>query len=164
MRQARGVLLSLASAALAVSAHALADGELPHLSTTVVLTALIGWVSTAAADKTRGLPGILLVLGGAQLVTHLVLAELSGHAAGGPAMTASHVAATACTALLLAHAESMLLTAVSALRLLLPVAWTPAPVGAPAVRRAVVRPAGGEPVVDVLLRRVHRRRGPPALS
>lgn len=156
--------MSLASAALAVSAHALAGGGLPHLSTTVVLGILIGWVSTAVADRTRGLPGILLVLGSAQLLTHLVLAELSGHAAGGPAMTASHVVATVFTACLLAHAESMLLTAVAALSVLLPVVWGPVPVGAPAVRRSVVRPAGGTTVVDVLLRRVHRRRGPPALS
>ncbi|MFF5989693.1 hypothetical protein [Prauserella flavalba] len=164
LRSARGVLLAISSAALATSAHGFADGELPHPATTVLLSVLIGWVSTAAADRTRGLPGILLVLGGAQLVMHLVLTELSGHATGGAGMTLAHVLATLGTALLLAHAESMLLVVVATLRLLLPRVWSPAPVPSATVARATVRPAGGTHVVDVLLRRVHGRRGPPVPS
>lgn len=160
-RRSRGVLLAGCSAALTVSAHTFADGHLPQLATTVLLTVLIGWISTAAAERTRGFGGILLVLGSAQLVSHLVLGELSGHPGGGVAMLASHAVATVLTALVLAHAESMLAKGVAALRLLLPSVWLSDPPPRVAVAVATARPAGDGHVIEVLLRRVHRRRGPP---
>ncbi|MBK1784482.1 hypothetical protein [Prauserella cavernicola] len=161
---ARGVLLATSSAALAISAHGSADGEFPHLTTTILLTAVIGWAATAAADRTRGVAGVLLVLGSAQLAMHLVLTELSDHAAGGMGMTLAHVVATVVTALLLAHAESMLLAAVATLYLFLPLVWSAPPVPSATPGRTVVRPAGGVAFAEVLLRRVHGRRGPPVLS
>lgn len=160
-RRIRGVLLAGCSAALTVSAHTLADGHLPQLPTTVLLTVLIGWISTAAAEHTRGFGGILLVLGGAQLVSHLVLGELSGHPGGDIAMLASHVVATVLTALVLARAESVLSSGMAAIRLLLPSVWLSAPPPPAAVAVAATRPTGDGHAIEVLLHRVHRRRGPP---
>ncbi|EID54237.1 hypothetical protein [Saccharomonospora xinjiangensis] len=165
MRVVRGVLLAGCSATLSTTAHAVGGGHLPHLLTTVAITVLIGWISTAIAERTRGFGGIALVLGGAQLITHLVLGELSGHVVGGPAMLAGHVSATVVTALLIARAEEMLAVAVSVLfflrRLLVP-AGTPA--RSWPVRRAVVRDVEGTLAYSIQLRRAHPRRGPPALS
>lgn len=160
-RRVRGGLLAGCSAALTVSAHTLADGRLPQLPMTVLLTALVGWVSTAVAERTRGLRGILLVLGSAQLASHLMLSELSGHSGGGFAMTAGHIVATLVTALVLTHAELVLARGIAAVRLLLPSVWLSDAAPAAAVAVATVRPAEGGHAVEVLLRRVHRRRGPP---
>jgi hypothetical protein len=104
---------------------------------------------------------VLAVLGTAQLAMHLVLTELMDHATpAGADMYLAHAGATVLTALLLAHAESMVRWAAASLRLLLPVAWHPAPIPAGPVPVPVLAPAGTPPV-SVLLRRVHGRRGPP---
>lgn len=159
------MLLTSCSTALTVTAHTAADGHLPHPATTVLLTGVLGWVSTATADRTRGMKGTLLVLGVAQLLMHGTLGAFSGHPVGGPLMLASHAGATAATAVLVVHAETMLAVAVSALFLLLPTIWRgpPAPVTR-IPRLVVVRPAAGTLTIEVLLHRIHRRRGPPRCS
>lgn len=163
-RVLRGGLLALSSAGLAITAHALADGGLPDTSLTLVLTVLIGWTGAALAEKTKGPLGVLVVLAVAQVAMHLVLTELMGHMSSPPPqMYLAHAIATVLTAGLLAHAEAMTRVAVAALRLLLPVVWRPAPVaGVPAT--TPVSPAADRPVLSVLLRRVHGRRGPPRHS
>ena len=45
----RGALIAGSSAALAVSAHALADGGVPDAPLTLLLTVMIGWTATALA-------------------------------------------------------------------------------------------------------------------
>ncbi|WP_020669001.1 hypothetical protein [Amycolatopsis nigrescens] len=166
-------MLAVSAAALAVTAHAAAGGGVPDVSLTLLLTVLIGWVATSLAGRTRGLPGILAVLGAAQLIMHLVLTELMGHSGHSglgvpPAglMTLAHVLATAGTALLLAHAERMLLAVAAGLRLLLPVLWRHAPVphGPARALPGVPDAAPGHLEMSVLLRRVCARRGPPACS
>lgn len=160
----RGCLLALTSAGLAVTAHALANGGLPDTSLTLLLTALVGWIGSALAEKTRGPLGILTVLGAAQLGMHLVLSELAGHTThAGPDMYLAHAVATVATALLVARAESMLRLAVAGLWLLLPVVWRQPPVPAGPVP-APVPFAPDTPVVSLVLRRVHGRRGPPCCS
>ncbi|SFJ56705.1 hypothetical protein SAMN05421835_106271 [Amycolatopsis sacchari] len=161
-RVARGALLALSSAGLAITAHALADGGLPDTALTLLLTALIGWIGSALAERTRGPLGVLAVLGTAQLAMHLVLTGLMDHGTATPGMYLAHAVATALTAGLLSHAESMLRVGVARLWLLLPVVWHPAPVAAGPVPVPV--PAPDVPLVSVLLRRVHGRRGPPARS
>ncbi|MEU3272117.1 hypothetical protein ABZ639_14830 [Saccharomonospora sp. NPDC006951] len=161
---ARGCLLAGSSAGLAITAHSAADGTVPHLPTAILLTALIGWVSTATADRTKGLPGILLVLGTGQLLMHLSLGGASGHFVGGFGMTAGHALATVATALLLSHAESLLLIAVAALRKLSPVVWLPVPVGTPVTLPGLGRTGVRGQFIAVMLRRVCRRRGPPLPS
>ncbi len=162
-RLLRGGLLALCSAGLAITAHALADGGLPDTSLTLVLTVLIGWIGAALAEKTKGPLGVLAVLGSAQVAMHLVLTELMGHMA--PAhldMYLAHAVATVLTAGLITHAESMARIAVASLWLLLPVVWRPAPVPVAPVRLPADPVAA--PVLSVLLRRVHGRRGPPVRS
>lgn len=164
MRGVRGVLLAGCSATLSVTAHLLGGGQVPHLLTTVATSVLIAWVATAVAEHTRGVGGVVVVLGGAQAATHLALGELSGHSVGGTAMLAGHVGATLVTAALLSHAEAMLAVAastLSALRVL--ITDTPRPA---AQRRCggVVRAAEGVLPFSVHLRRAHPRRGPPTLS
>ncbi len=163
MSSVRGILLAGCSATLSVAAHAFGGGTLPHLLPTVALTVLIGWIATALAEQTRGAAGVLLVLGGAQLVSHLVLGELSGHVVNGTAMLVCHGVATVITAFVLARAETMLAVAadvLSVLRGLLVVCVaSPAHIDAPG--GYLVRAAEGLPIVTVLLRRAHPRRGPP---
>ncbi|TNC27475.1 hypothetical protein FG385_09670 [Amycolatopsis alkalitolerans] len=158
----RGGLLALCSAALAITAHALADGGMPDTALTVVLTVLIGWIGAALAEKTSGLLGVLTVLGVAQVAMHLLLCVVMGHMAmPGPGMYLTHAVATACTAALFSHAESMMGIAVARLWLLLPIVWHAAPVaGAP-----ILAPAAPDiPALPVLLNLAHRRRGPPVCS
>ncbi|GAB2979991.1 hypothetical protein GCM10017788_14980 [Amycolatopsis acidiphila] len=163
-RGLRGGLLALSSAGLAITAHALAGGGMPDTALTLLLTVLIGWMGAALAEKTKGPLGVLAVLGVAQTAMHLVLTELMGHMTSPrPEMYLAHAVATVLTAVLLAHAESMARLAVAGLWLLLPVVWRPAPVaGAPVL--IPVTPAADTPTLSVLLRRVHRRRGPPPCS
>lgn len=168
MRAARGWLLAGSSGLLAVSAHVAADGAVPDPSLTIVLAALIGWVGTSLADRTRGIAGILATLATAQVVMHFTLTALDAHAGsdGGTlsvAMTATHGIATLLTAVLVCHAERGLDTFASAVRRILPVAWTapPPPHGKPP---RVLAPVVGSRHVEVLLRRVCARRGPPLHS
>lgn len=163
LRTVRGGLLALASGGLAISAHMLAGGGPPDTAATLTLVVLVGWTGAALAEKTRGPAGVLAVLGTAQFAMHLVLSGLMGHAAPSGGMVLAHAGATAVTAVLLAHAETMLRTAAASVRLLLPAVWRPAPVpaGPPPVP---IRAAEDRPVLSVLLRRIHGRRGPPPRS
>jgi hypothetical protein len=156
-RVARGALLAGSSAALAVSAHVLADGGLPDAPLTVLLTVLIGWTATALAAKTTGILGTVAVLGAGQLLMHLVLSTLMVH-------SATHTGATIVTALLVVRAEAMLRAAASAMRLLLPKIFRALSVPAAAVQPTLVLPAGAGRLLDVLFRDLHGRRGPPLYS
>ena len=162
----RGCLLTTASAGLGTTAHALADGTLPDLPMTALLTALIGWTSTSLAHRTRGAVGILAILGSGQLAMHLVLTDLVGHGHQAPGasntMTTAHVLATILTAVVLARAETLLLLVEATLRLVLPTVHGPAPV--PAGPRPATSPQAGPRPLDLYFRRAHGRRGPPATS
>lgn len=170
---ARAVLLTFSSAAPAIAAHAAAGG-ISQAALTALLTPLIGWLATVLADRVRGMVGMVLVLSAAQMVMHVLLGghgALSAHVPGtmaglgGDAVVATaHIGAVALTAVLLARAESMLAVAAAALRVLLPVVSCPAPVSTDGPLQIGVRPAAGPHLVEVLLRRVHRRRGPPTFS
>lgn len=157
----RGLLLAGCSGAITTAAHSLADGQISHVPMTVLLAMLIGWICVGIAEHARGVPGVLLVLGSAQLITHLILDGLSGHSSTSPAMIISHAVATLLIAALLAYTEATLSVALRALRLLILVMrWpSPAPMTSSALRPAVR--AAGTLVVEVLLHRIHRRRGPP---
>lgn len=140
---------------------------MPETSVTVVVTALLGWASTALADKIRGFGGTLAVLAVGQLLMHVVLTVLSTHPGAGPhftteAMTLAHVAATVVTAALLFHADHGLRTVANSLRRLLPPLFSPpTPAARPTPAVVPVAP-GGMP--EVLLCRVRTRRGPPLRS
>jgi hypothetical protein len=170
-RVVRGALLAGSSAALAVSAHVLADGGLPDAPLTLLLTVLIGWTASALAAKTTGILGTVAVLGAGQLLMHLVLSTLMVHPAShvgeampGGVMAATHTGATIVTALLVVRAEAMLRAAANAMRLLLPKISRALSVPAAAAQPTLVLPAGAERLLDVLFRHLHGRRGPPIYS
>lgn len=174
----RGSLLGVSSAALAVTAHVIGDGEVPDTAMTLLLTVLIGWNAAALAAKARGPLATIVDLGAGQVVMHLVLSSLSSHelrhdvlaqsgptpASGGLAMTAAHVVATLVTAVLLAKADGLLLGVLGCLRALVPFILRALPVPAAVPAPALARPAGPGHLVGVDLRRVHGRRGPPLFS
>ncbi len=169
----RGALLGVSSAALAVTAHMIGDGDLPDTAMTVLLTVLIGWNAAFLASKARGPLATIVDLGAGQVVMHLVLSSLSTHevvhdepapVSGGLAMTAAHVVATLITAVLLAKADGLLLGILSCLRALVPFILNALPVPAAMASPVLARPAGPGHLVRVDLRRVHGRRGPPLFS
>ncbi|MDV6010883.1 hypothetical protein F8178_00030 [Haloechinothrix sp. LS1_15] len=166
-------MLAASATTLGIAAHAAAGGGLPDASVTVVVLALIGWAATSLADRARGVPATVAVLGTAQLVMHGALTVLGPHGghheaattAGAVAMAAAHAAATLLTALLLTRAERGIRLVCSSLRRILPRVWqSPPPVPA-AVPAGVPVLAGGFllPAYRVHFRRICGRRGPPAL-
>jgi len=168
-RVLRGVALAGSSAALAVAAHAAAGGSLPAAGPTVALTILLAGLGVALADRQRGLFAILAVVGCSQVGMHVLL---SGHAAAaaGPShpalMTALHALAALATAVLLTGAEGAVFAAFAVLRWLVRGAarvLRPLPMQDHRVVLTVAAPAACPPLVDVLLRRVNSRRGPPDL-
>lgn len=162
----------MSSAALAVTAHMIGDGDLPDTAMTLLLTVLIGWNAAALAAKARGPMATIVDLGAGQVVMHLVLSSLSSHQphdgpaplSGGLAMTVGHVVATLITALLLAKADGLLLGVLACLRALVPFILNALPVPAAVASPVLARPAGPGHLVRVDLRRVHGRRGPPLFS
>jgi hypothetical protein len=169
----RGVLLAVSAGALSVTAHRLADGGLPDPAMTVLLTGLFGWTAAALARKARGPVATVVLLGAAQLVMHLLLTTLAEHHAHdmaatpgttGPGMVFAHAIATVLTALLLARADTMLLSVLAVLRAILPRLLTPLPVPSAAPALVPARTAGPDHLVGVDLRRIHGRRGPPVHS
>jgi len=167
----RGTLLAVSAGALSVTAHRLADGGLPDPAMTVLLTGLFGWTAAALARKARGPVATITLLGAAQLVMHLLLTTLAGHhdayattSTTGFGMIAAHATATVLTALLLAGADTMLLTVLAVLRAILPRLLTPLPVPSAAPALVPARLDGPDHLVGIDLRRIRGRRGPPVHS
>lgn len=167
LRATRGSLLAGSSAALAISAHTAADGGLPDPALTAFLTVLIGWVATSLAGRFTGVIGILGTLAVAQTLMHTLLTVLSEHPGAGVAidpvaMTLAHAGATLVTAVLLSHAERGLLLVAASVRRLLPVVFSPAPPRSGPV--AAVAAAVVNAHVEIVLRKLYARRGPPQYS
>lgn len=165
----RGGLLALCSAALAMAAHALAGGTGQNAGLAVPLTALIALAGIALADRQRGGPAILGALGISHAGEHLMLTTLAHHQHAAhfdathfdaTAMTAAHVAAVLLTAVLLTHAESAVFATAAALAMLLPRRPLSQPVPAAALLTHVAD-IPVDHVLDVLLRKVIGKRGPP---
>lgn len=172
----RGWLLAVSSTSLAIAAHGLAGGGLPDAALTVPLTVLIAWGATAFANRLQGVVSLTAVLGALQYALHLLLTESANnhasHLTGGPpvsglAMFTGHALATLITAALLARASTAVIRASSALAwlrgqlraLLAPPVPAPATIGL--VSAVPARPGS---LLEILLRRVRSRRGPPARS
>ncbi|MFJ6670447.1 hypothetical protein ACIQMJ_04985 [Actinosynnema sp. NPDC091369] len=164
-RLARAVLLAVTSAALSATAHGAAGGSVTEFAPALPLTLLVAFAGTALAERGRRPWSVLATLGVAQLGQHALL-TLGHHAADGPglgfsptAMTAAHVVAALLTGLLLARADAVLHALADAVARLLPLPPVPAtPAGA---LWSPTPSSSGNALVDVLLRRVHGRRGPP---
>ncbi len=105
----RGASAALLTAALAVGAHAAADGAAPPgagVALMIVLAATVG-AFTASTPRARSGPGLFAVLSAGQLVGHVVLAVAGphthdAHRPPSPAMVAAHAAAVVVGAVLIA--------------------------------------------------------------
>jgi hypothetical protein len=152
---------------LSLTAH-VAGGGAPHLSSGLLVAgALLSVVCVAAADRQRGLGGIVAVLAVSQVLFHLLSAGGEHAAAGGAvmpigavtpsiAMVAAHVLAATVVGLLLAHGERLVWSLVALCGVLLAVLL---------VRPTVVGPSGAPPAPAaegsaVVRRRVFPRSGP----
>ena len=135
--------------------------------------ALLAITAAALADRPHRPTAIIAALGGSQIALHVLLSmphELSAHhhpatttsVVHGPAMLAAHTLAALLTGLLLATADTALVTVVAALSAVLPRRLFPVPARAPLRVLAVAPP--GDVALDLLLTRICARRGPPRLA
>ena len=170
-RALRAALLGLSTAALAVAAHGVAGGGVPDTAVTAVLTALVGWAGTAAAERRGGWLSVFAVLAIGQASLHVLLTYIAhdhaGQAAAAvlptPLMLGAHAVATAFATVLLRRADTAIAAVTAAV-----LHWTGLLVVVlgvrPAVRRAVVAEWATTPTVLEVLRRSLGRRGPPLVS
>jgi hypothetical protein len=171
-----GWLLALSSTGLAITAHGLAGGGMPDTALVIPITALIALGGTAMAARLRGSLVLVPTVGLIQLGLHLVLSQhayihgahrMAPPPVNGTAMLAGHALATVAVAILLARASTGLArfaSAVSWLRSRLGGPWlVPVPVPA-AIGATAVVPARPGPLLEIVLRRVRARRGPPGNS
>lgn len=163
----RGVLLATTSAALAITAHAMAGGAVPDSVLTLVPVVGVAAIGIGMAGKRHSMAGVLALLGCAQLVTHVLLSvetmNMAGMPADGMTMIGAHAIAVVCTAFLLTRADDALFAVAAALARLLPTVVAPAPVSAgPARLRPACVPVARP--ISVLSRRANARRGPPVAA
>jgi hypothetical protein len=171
---ARGWLLASCSAALAVAAHGTVGGTLSDAALTALLTTVLAWGGATLARR-GGLLTLVGVLGVTQAAQHMLLTQIAGSShlhmlepppVNGWLMFAAHVVATLASAVLLLRADAALAAVGAA------AAWLAGRLQAlcPAPPRAALQyvstsvPARPGPLLEVLLRRVSPRRGPPARS
>ncbi len=163
------MLFAVCSAALSVSAHAAAGGARTDIALTALFTTLVAWGGASLARR-GGLFALTGVLGATQLGQHLLLTEIAtthAHAVSPPingwAMFTTHAIATVVTAALLRRTGTALNWVYAAW------AWLTArlrtlvagPVPSVAGPRPVPTPARPGQLLEILLRRVLARRGPP---
>jgi hypothetical protein len=150
----------------------MAGGGTPDTALAVLLTMIVAWAGTSIADRRRGPGAVLVALGTAQLAMHLVLnyvvpSHIGHHAApmGQAAMWATHAVATLLTGLMLAKADATLGVIGSAIRLLRDLLKPPTfPAVASATYALPTSPRHTSHVLQVVLRRMNTRRGPPETS
>jgi hypothetical protein len=162
-RGARSAVFAVTSTTLACTAHVVAAGGLPDLGTTILLTALLAFAGRPLSDRQRGTAGMILLVGLAQVVLHVMLTWLSGLSHHGfeptATMLAGHVLAAGLTGLVLARAEAAVFTIARVLA-----AWWPRPFPPLHPHRPLwvattpASPVSGHAVVPA---RAHARRGPP---
>jgi hypothetical protein len=168
-RVVRGLLLAVTSASLSVAAHGAAGGSLSEFTPVLPLVLLIAGAATALADRHKGPLTILAALGVAQFAQHELLDLVHHHKAPAAGlgfdtvqMTTAHVVAALATGLLLAKADSALVSLVDAVSRLLPRTSPPGPVLV-GPRSTAIRAADGPQLIELLLRIVNGRRGPPVV-
>ncbi|MBT1190654.1 hypothetical protein [Rhodococcoides kroppenstedtii] len=158
-RAFRGAAVGALTGALAVAAHATADGGVDSTSLTLVALVSVGLGLTASTVGTRRDGRIPIVgwLAAGQVIAHLVLVLATGHAhpVGAP-MLAAHAAAVVVGAVLVASAERLAAVVGSVLRAVRFVPLVPAPAGSPPLTGHL------SAVVPVPLLPALSRRGPPS--
>ena len=166
LRVARGSVLAVTSAALAVLAHVIGGGMPPSTGLTLLLTVGVAAGGVALADRQRGGLAILGALGASHLAIHLLLTLCTptmdmGSPFNAQTMFGAHVVAILLAAVLLTRAERAIYALAELLSVLLPrwiVVLFVAPELPPAPSRA---PEPAAKAMRVLLRRACSRRGPP---
>lgn len=176
LRVFRGSALAVTSATLAVAAHTVAGGMRADTGLTLLLTVGVAAVGVAMADRRRSPGAILVVLGAAQLASHVLLsfgdnigdmsmssAQAMPSQVNDTAMLGAHVLAVLLSAALLAGADTAVFFVAAVLAMLLPRLLTAPPVASapPGARRFVL---AQDRCTAVLLRRSHARRGPPVTA
>lgn len=158
-RAFRGAAVGALTGALAVAAHATADGGVDSTSLTLVALVSVGLGLTASTVGTRrdGRIPVAGWLAAGQVIAHLVLVLATGHAhpVGAP-MLAAHAAAVVVGAVLVASAERLAAVVGSVLRAVRFVPLVPAPAGGPPLTGHL------SAVVPVPLLPALSRRGPPS--
>jgi hypothetical protein len=162
-------LLAVCTTALAITAHAGAGGTLSDSALTALLTTVLAWGGTSLARR-AGLLTLVAVLGTIQAAQHVLLTEVAHvhqpAAVNGWVMFGAHAVATMLTAVLLVRAGSATDAVTAAARWLagrLQALYAGPPNGPhrpPPPRHTT----GPDMLLDVLLRRVSQRRGPPVTS
>jgi hypothetical protein len=168
----RGLLLASSSAALAIAAHGLGGGTVADSSFTVLLATLLAWGGMSLTRR-GGTLALVAVLGVTQASQHVLLTQIaSGHGRGpavfdGWTMFTTHAIATLLTAVLLTRAGIALSAIAAAVRWLLGRLRTliSGPLRTVSVGTVGTSlPARPGPLLEVLLRQICARRGPPVLS
>ncbi|MEQ7123051.1 hypothetical protein ABN034_00900 [Actinopolymorpha sp. B11F2] len=176
LRVARGGLLAVCCAMLALAGHVIGGGDVPKAHTWVAVAVLTGAGFSVLADRQRSFGQVLAGAVAAQAGFHLAF-SLTGPgagdhaqpAAGGShgmglptdlAMVGGHLLAAAGTAALVTHGDTVLWSLVELLGLVrMP------PLGAPLVVTVPCSPAPSPPDLPrpgaSLCARAHPRRGPP---
>lgn len=167
---APGWLLACCVAALTVAAHGGAGGTLADSSLTALLTTVLAWGGASLARR-GGLGTVVSVLAATQAAQHILLTEIAHvhqpePSVNGWLMFGAHAVATVLSAVLLVSAGGAVAEVRAAARWLvgrLQALSTGPPAGPvrPVPARIVGRPGV---LLEVLLRRVSPRRGPPAHS
>lgn len=165
LRVVRGGVLAVTSATLAVVAHVLAGGAVPDSVVTVLPAVGVAAIGIAMAGRRHSIGGVLAVLGGAQLVSHVLLSVETMNMAGmnGLAMLGAHAIAVSCTTVLLVKADAAVFAVAAALARFLPSVVTPPPVPEAPARPRPSMALRVRPTV-VLLCRGNSRRGPPVAA
>lgn len=168
---APGWLLASCVTALTVTAHGSAGGTVSDSSLTALLAALLAWGGTSLARR-GGLLTLIGVLAATQAAQHVLLTEIAHvhqpvASVNGWLMFTTHAVATVLSAVLLIRAGSAIAGVAAAVRWLvgrlqaLCVARPSEPARPVSVRVTAARPGI---LLEVLLRRVSPRRGPPLHS
>jgi hypothetical protein len=172
VRAARGLLLALACALLALAGHVAGGGTATSVAPLLLVGGPLAGAFVVWADRQRGFGGLLLAAAGSQLPFHVVFSMCAG--AGLPrhsstvsaAMVAGHLVAAAAMAWTLALGEASLWALYRALRGLAPgllflaspvVDVRPLPAGPSAEGPRRLAAAG------LVLAAANHRRGPPLL-
>lgn len=169
-RCAPGWLLGFCVAALTVAAHGGAGGTVSDSSLTALLAAVLAWGGASLARR-GGLLTLVGVLAATQAAQHVLLTEIAhvhepAPSVNGWLMFTTHAVATVLSAVLLVHAGGAVAGVAAAVRWLvgrLQMLCAAPPVGPVHPVRAQVGARPGV-LLEVLLRRVSPRRGPPLHS
>src|SRR3954452_6120325 len=171
VRAARGLLLALACAVLALAGHVVGGGAATSVAPLLLVGGPLAGAFVVWADRQRGFGELLLAAAGSQVPFHVVFSMCAGvglprHSAPvSAAMVAGHLVAAATMAWILALGEASLWGLYRALRGLTP----GLPPSAPPI--VDVRPLPAHPTADgprrlgagLVLPSANHRRGPPLL-